>query len=601
MLIKDIRHCRYTKAINSGITFALKMKCTYLIQLSSGVILTSGWLEALLSTFDVEHDIGAVGPLSNAATFQSVPELANADGGRPNNTLPPGWNIDSMSRLVFLTCDNKVKRIAVLGGFLIAYKANVFRKVGLFDTKISPLGYADEVDFAIRMQNFGFKLVVNPSVYVYHDMGRSFSENEMFLCNEETKIRLEDRYPNIDSLKSLKMDMILNRERKVLRHFLTPAASEIMHHGTAVLFVLNTMGSMPEFTLRGGWISLIQEAVGLSGQGFYVRVAVPRKLMGEFVRCFPEANKRAILLGFESSTPAELVNELRGLRLVFDFLVATHYTTVDVIFGLKRSMPNAIHAYYVQDIESKFNGVRDADETYKKFQKDGFVFVKTRFLQLALERDFGVLAYLIPPTVDSSRYHPVARDFNGILNLCAMVRASTPRRQPFETILVLNEIARRFRDKVSIFIFGSHDYELMEWRMDPSIVNLGVLDAFQASKLYYKCHVFLDFSLWQAFGRSGLEMMATGGIAILPETGGAYEYAIHGENAFLIDTKNVKSALKILSKIMKGEIDLKRISYKAAIDSSRFSIESSSRKTASIFKEVQEEWKKSRNHKLAFE
>lgn len=54
------------------------------------------------------------------------------------------------------------------------------------------------------------------------------------------------------------------------------------------------------------------------------------------------------------------------------------------------------------------------------------------------------------------------------------------------------------------------------------------------------CEVFIDLSAWQAFGRAGIEAMASGVVPILPSLGGAPEYATHGTNAFLVDTSDMK-------------------------------------------------------------
>jgi glycosyltransferase involved in cell wall biosynthesis len=47
--------------------------------------------------------------------------------------------------------------------------------------------------------------------------------------------------------------------------------------------------------------------------------------------------------------------------------------------------------------------------------------------------------------------------------------------------------------------------------------------------------VFIDASAYQAFGRTGLEAMACGAVPVLPALGGVREYAVHDDNALLLE------------------------------------------------------------------
>jgi glycosyltransferase involved in cell wall biosynthesis len=65
--------------------------------------------------------------------------------------------------------------------------------------------------------------------------------------------------------------------------------------------------------------------------------------------------------------------------------------------------------------------------------------------------------------------------------------------------------------------------------------------------------VFIDFSDWQAFGRTGLEAMACGCATIVPEAGGTTEYAIDGHNALLVDTSSEDSCYEVLRELITDE------------------------------------------------
>lgn len=50
----------------------------------------------------------------------------------------------------------------------------------------------------------------------------------------------------------------------------------------SVLFVLNVMPRPKAFVLRGGWISVVEEAMGLSMAGAHVQIAVQEWTVSRF-------------------------------------------------------------------------------------------------------------------------------------------------------------------------------------------------------------------------------------------------------------------------------------------------------------------------------
>jgi glycosyltransferase involved in cell wall biosynthesis len=109
----------------------------------------------------------------------------------------------------------------------------------------------------------------------------------------------------------------------------------------------------------------------------------------------------------------------------------------------------------------------------------------------------------------------------------------------------MNAIAERFGD-VSLQVFGSTAAELANAGVElPSMIkNWGVLKRSQVPDLLRGADMFLDLSDYQAFGRTALEGMACGCIPIVPILGGAAEYAVHGRNAFVVDTRSDEAVLE---------------------------------------------------------
>jgi GT2 family glycosyltransferase len=71
-LIRNDKARGYTKAANQGLHLS---RADVVILLNSDTVVTANWLDRLLSCADSDPRIGIVGPLSNAAGYQSVPEV----------------------------------------------------------------------------------------------------------------------------------------------------------------------------------------------------------------------------------------------------------------------------------------------------------------------------------------------------------------------------------------------------------------------------------------------------------------------------------------------------------------------------------------------
>jgi hypothetical protein len=71
-LIEHSANQGYTKAVNTGLRATA---APYVILLNSDTMVTRGWLKGLVRCINSGLKIGIVGPLSNAASWQNVPDL----------------------------------------------------------------------------------------------------------------------------------------------------------------------------------------------------------------------------------------------------------------------------------------------------------------------------------------------------------------------------------------------------------------------------------------------------------------------------------------------------------------------------------------------
>ena len=109
-----------------------------------------------------------------------------------------------------------------------------------------------------------------------------------------------------------------------------------------------------------------------------------------------------------------------------------------------------------------------------------------------------------------------------IEKIYAMIRPNTPRRGAHRTMSILKEIKDKYSKSIEIHIFGCDDITLEKENLetDFEFKNHEILKRIEVAELAGKSDIFIDLSDYQAFGRTGLEAMASGCISILPTEGG---------------------------------------------------------------------------------
>ncbi len=121
-----------------------------------------------------------------------------------------------------------------------------------------------------------------------------------------------------------------------------------------------------------------------------------------------------------------------------------------------------------------------------------------------------------------------------------MVRPKTPRRAPARTLRIMDSLSDRHGEEIAVQIFGATDEELISagFDLNPDIINRGMLRRTEVPNLLRNADLFLDLSDYQAFGRTGLEAMASGCVPVLPILGGADEFRVDGYNGYAVDTRS---------------------------------------------------------------
>lgn len=307
----------------------------------------------------------------------------------------------------------------------------------------------------------------------------------------------------------------------------------------SILFVLPSSGG------GGGAHSVMQEADAMRAFGIDAKIAVNHDNADRLQRNYRDLTRVANQI-FPYQKEAGL-GELIKTHAP-DMVVATTNQSVHVVADALKvaEIRDQKTAYYIQDYEPFFYE-RGSNDWFLAYSSYGLIpgmihFAKTRWLQEVVEENHGVQVAKVDPSVDHRVFYPefgLRRSDSQTLRIVAMLRPATPRRAPRRTVRILNRIVAEMKDKVACSSFGcsAADLEVHSLKLR-GVEHLDVLSREDVGYLFRRSDLLLDLSDFQAFGRSAIEAMSCGAVALVPAHGGAYEFAVDGRTGFVVDTRS---------------------------------------------------------------
>lgn len=555
----------YTIAANIGLRSS---EAELVVLLNSDTVVTRGWLQAIVDAAASADDVGIVGPLSNAASHQSVPVTKTGDDWAVN-ALPPWANEDTVGLVLARLPGEDVVDVPFLNGFCYAIGRRVIEAVGYLDEATFASGYSEENDFSRRAAEAGFRLVVATRSYVFHAKSRSYGDadrrrlakrNYRLFLDKYGEQRVRALVEELDESATLRAVRARAAEALAGPH----AAADLLPR-LAVTFVLPGISRGGS----GGSHSIFQEVSAMRGLGLPARVAVARAAWPRVAEVYPEAGDVFVAYGGEE--------ELAQLTAGDDVLVATHHASAPVVAALVAARPSLLGAYYVQDYEALFAPVSsaaavEAQRSYAAIP-GAVLFAKTAWLQRTVSERTGLPVAKVEASLDLEIFNAVGRRASGSPHVVAMVRPRTPRRAPRETLDMLGRLRARCGPELRITTFGCDTSELAPLTNDPPAEHRGILGRGGMADLLRDADVFVDCSAYQAFGRTGLEAMACGAVPVLPAAGGVAEFAVDGVNALTVDTSDVDAIVECTRGLLGDPRRLAALRERGIADARRFTPE----------------------------
>lgn len=566
-LIENPGNLGYTKAVNVGLRAS---NAAYVVTLNSDTIVTSGWLRGLIRCMNSDPRIGIVGPLSNAASWQSVPRLY--DESRQfaiNDTV--GLTVEEFSRVVSGASSRRYPRLPFVNGFCFMIARRVLNAIGYMDEASFPVGFGEENDYCVRAADAGFSLAIADDVYVFHAKSKSFGHERRRELSKAGSEKLREKH-TAQKFNALVERVKNTAELDLVRRDIVSAIESMRSGGRPVdppslriLFLLPVKGG------GGGAHSVVQEAAEMRRMNIDARVYVKDRV-ADFIDQYPEIeNGEQLFIGGGEE-------EIKNLAGRFDVVVGTIFRSMSLVADIASRHPHVLPAYYVQDYEPLFSPAgsplwQEARDSYT-LVPNALLFAKTAWIIGKVRAEHGVDVVRVSPSLDHEVYYPAPRPASEVVRVAAMIRPATPRRGAERTMRVFKALSDRFGNAVEFELFGceANDADFIALEQDFPFRQRGRLKRAGVADLLRRSDLFVDLSDYQAFGRTGLEAMACGCITAITCHGGADEYAIDGVNALVVDSLDEQQCVERLSSFLDDRANHWQMRLEAIATASRYSV-----------------------------
>ncbi|MFW5719736.1 MAG: glycosyltransferase [Candidatus Dojkabacteria bacterium] len=228
----------------------------------------------------------------------------------------------------------------------------------------------------------------------------------------------------------------------------------------------------------------------------------------------------------------------------FDQMVATLYDTVPFVTKYPKVSQRR---YLVQSFETNFFEPTDirrlqANSTYSL---ENFEYLTiSLWCQGWLKHEFNKESKFCPNGLDLDMFPFVEKDFTGEITILIEGNSQDVHKNTDESFRIANKLDRsRFK-----IWYLSYDKKPKTWYLYDKFYHQ--VPYSEVGKIYQEAHILLKSSTLESFSYPPLEMMATGGVAIIAGNKGNAVYALHESNCLIYEAGDETTALSHIDKVV---------------------------------------------------
>lgn len=248
------------------------------------------------------------------------------------------------------------------------------------------------------------------------------------------------------------------------------------------------------------------------------------------------------------------------IYMSLDKAIATMWITVQFL----ETYPNIKSRYYlVQNFETDFyesdSFLRlQANQTYMPHHEIKFLTI-SRWCEAWLKDTFEQFPYYAPNGIDSASFRPHRRSMSGRIRVLVEGNCGVYYKNVDESFRVVDRLDP---EKYEIW-YMSYDAEpKKEYRVDRFLHRVPYEKVFE---VYGQCDVLLKSSFLESFSYPPLEMMASGGYAVVVPNEGNQEYLVNGKNCLLYQRGDIEGAVQAIERICRDK-ELQEKLYQKGIE-----------------------------------
>ena len=489
----------YTRAANQGIAAS---SAPFVVLLNSDTIVTSGWLEKLIDCALSAPNVACVGPLSNAASWQSIPELTDDKGKWCINKLPENSDLDSYAQAIAVHSQRLYPEVPLVNGFCYLITREALNKVGLLDEENYPQGYGEEDDFSIRSLDAGFHHRIADDCYVYHAKSKSFTQERREQIVAKSKQTTASKH-NPARIRAF-VDSIRTNE-------------DLLRARVAARLAGKTAGEAPIYRdysacpLTIGWLQPHLRTVG----GIRRAIEMTHRLVAwghHVVLLTPDGEKTAWLPIVADVEPFSKIRDLQ-----FDVLIVSDPDVIEPFLTAKARLKinYHLHAYILYRKSSTML------KAYYQLNKN-VVHIANSHWTAEQVKDYCHIELIIPGGIDRNLFHPVRTDVSFDVACCGSERA-------YKGTDMIVSATRRLK------LLSLANAVTIQKDLAPHICS---------------ARVFASGCWFEGFNFCPLEAMACGVPVAMTDDGGSREYARDGENALVVPSRDEKALRDAIHRLL---------------------------------------------------